>query len=129
MQTRPTWVIEEAVRGMLPRNRLGTVMLRKLKVYAGPSTRTCRRSRQAEVSVRREQSNLDYGGVMADVTYYAGTGRRKTAIAQVRLMPGTGDVTVNGKPMAEYFPGGVLQSRVICPAQGGRRRGRSTTWW
>jgi large subunit ribosomal protein L13 len=36
MATRPTWVVEEAVRGMLPRNRLGTVMLRKLKVYAGP---------------------------------------------------------------------------------------------
>ena len=36
MQIRPTWVVEEAVRGMLPRNRLGTAMLRKLKVYAGP---------------------------------------------------------------------------------------------
>ena len=36
MRVRPTWVLEEAVRGMLPRNRLGTAMLRKLKVYAGP---------------------------------------------------------------------------------------------
>jgi large subunit ribosomal protein L13 len=36
MSVRPTWVLEEAVRGMLPRNRLGTAMLRKLKVYAGP---------------------------------------------------------------------------------------------
>ncbi len=36
MVTRPTWVVEEAVRGMLPRNRLGAVMLKKLKVYAGP---------------------------------------------------------------------------------------------
>ena len=35
MQVRPTWVVEEAVRGMLPRNRLGAVMLRKLKVYTG----------------------------------------------------------------------------------------------
>lgn len=34
---RPAWVVEEAVRGMLPRNRLGAVMVRKLKVYAGPS--------------------------------------------------------------------------------------------
>jgi large subunit ribosomal protein L13 len=33
---RPAWVIEEAIRGMLPRNRLGAVMARKLKVYAGP---------------------------------------------------------------------------------------------
>ena len=36
MEKRPTWVVEEAVRGMLPRNRLGNAMLRKLKVYAGP---------------------------------------------------------------------------------------------
>lgn len=36
MEKQPTWVVEEAVRGMLPRNRLGVAMLRKLKVYAGP---------------------------------------------------------------------------------------------
>lgn len=35
MQTKPTWVIEHAVKGMLPRNRLGAVMLKKLKVYVG----------------------------------------------------------------------------------------------
>lgn len=32
----PTWVIEHAVRGMLPRNRLSRKMVKKLKVYAGP---------------------------------------------------------------------------------------------
>ena len=35
MQTNPTRVIEYAVKGMLPRNRLGASMRRKLKVYAG----------------------------------------------------------------------------------------------
>ena len=35
LQTKPTWVIEHAVRGMLPRNRLGKVMIKKLKVYVG----------------------------------------------------------------------------------------------
>ena len=33
------------------------------------------------------------------------TGRRKTSIAQVRLLPGAGEVTVNGKTAAEYFQG------------------------
>jgi large subunit ribosomal protein L13 len=33
---RPEEVIRRAVKGMLPRNRLGAQMLRKLKVYAGP---------------------------------------------------------------------------------------------
>jgi len=35
MQTHPTRVIEYAVKGMLPHNRLGAKMLKKLKVYAG----------------------------------------------------------------------------------------------
>lgn len=35
MQTKPTRVIEHAVRGMLPHNRLGAKMMKKLKVYAG----------------------------------------------------------------------------------------------
>lgn len=35
---------------------------------------------------------------------YAATGRRKTAIAQVRMTLGTGAVTVNGVPMEMYFP-------------------------
>jgi large subunit ribosomal protein L13 len=35
MATHPTRVIEHAVKGMLPHNRLGAQMLKKLKVYAG----------------------------------------------------------------------------------------------
>lgn len=36
LQQHPERVIEHAVRGMLPKNRLGRQMLKKLKVYAGP---------------------------------------------------------------------------------------------
>jgi len=32
------------------------------------------------------------------------TGRRKEAVARVRLVPGDGDFTVNGRPIDEYFP-------------------------
>ncbi|MCY3558338.1 MAG: 30S ribosomal protein S9 [Chloroflexi bacterium] len=35
--------------------------------------------------------------------YYYGLGRRKTAIARVRLYPGNGQITVNGKPAEELF--------------------------
>ena len=34
---------------------------------------------------------------------FYGTGRRKKAIARVRLTDGTGNITVNGKPLDEYF--------------------------
>lgn len=36
MQDKPELVVEKAVRGMLPKNRLGRSMLKKLHVYAGP---------------------------------------------------------------------------------------------
>ena len=36
--------------------------------------------------------------------YYYGTGRRKEAVAKVRLLPGTGKYEINGKELKEYFP-------------------------
>jgi large subunit ribosomal protein L13 len=36
LERRPTEVIRKAVKGMLPRNRLGRAQIRKLKIYAGP---------------------------------------------------------------------------------------------
>jgi len=40
---------------------------------------------------------------MADEALYIGTGRRKNAIVRVRLVPGTGKITVNGRDALEYF--------------------------
>jgi small subunit ribosomal protein S9 len=39
---------------------------------------------------------------MAKVQYY-GTGRRKSSVARVRLVPGEGNITVNGRSLDEYF--------------------------
>ena len=36
LEKKPTEVVEKAVKGMLPKNKLGRAMSRKLKVYAGP---------------------------------------------------------------------------------------------
>ena len=40
---------------------------------------------------------------MADKIYFCGTGRRKNSIARVRLVEGTGKITINGKDIEEYF--------------------------
>ncbi len=40
---------------------------------------------------------------MTEKRYYQGTGRRKTAVARVRLFPGSGEFVVNGKNITEYF--------------------------
>jgi small subunit ribosomal protein S9 len=45
--------------------------------------------------------------------YYYGVGRRKSAVARVRLYPGEGNVTVNGKPAREYFGGRELHYLVM----------------
>ena len=39
------------------------------------------------------------------VNYLYGTGRRKTSVARVRLLPGDGSITINGKPADIYFGG------------------------
>ena len=44
-----------------------------------------------------------------------GTGRRKEAVARVRLIPGTGKWTVNGKALENYFPNKVHQQLVSEP--------------
>ena len=40
---------------------------------------------------------------MSDKIYYYGTGRRKNAIARVRLTEGSGKITINGKDIDEFF--------------------------
>ncbi len=51
---------------------------------------------------------------MAQVQYY-GTGRRKNAVARVRVVPGEGQVVINGRPMAEYFGKKTLEMIVNQP--------------
>jgi large subunit ribosomal protein L13 len=53
LERRPEEVIRRAVRGMLPRNRLGRAQLRKLKVYAGPEhPHAAQQPRELEVETR-----------------------------------------------------------------------------
>ena len=58
---------------------------------------------QAELSIREGEQ------------YYYGTGRRKTAIARVRLYPGSGTIIVNGKPFLEMFSRALHQNKVRKP--------------
>ena len=51
---------------------------------------------------------------MAQVQYY-GTGRRKSSVARVRLVPGNGNVTINGREMAAYLGKKTLEMIVFPP--------------
>ena len=46
---------------------------------------------------------------------YYGTGRRKNAVARVRLVPGTGKVTVNGREALNYFGRQALVDAALAP--------------
>ncbi len=52
---------------------------------------------------------------MAGEAVYIGTGRRKNAVARVRLVPGTGKVTVNGKEALAYFGRQALVDFALMP--------------
>ncbi|MFM7216095.1 MAG: 30S ribosomal protein S9 [Verrucomicrobiota bacterium] len=48
-------------------------------------------------------------------TQFLGTGRRKTAVARVRIAPGSGTITVNGRSFEVYFPVESLRLQVTQP--------------
>ncbi len=52
---------------------------------------------------------------MNQATFHEGTGRRKTAIARVRLLTGEGEVVVNGRSLEEHFGNAVDLSDILMP--------------
>lgn len=48
---------------------------------------------------------------MANAAKYYGTGRRKSSIARVYLVPGNGNVTINKRSIDEYFGGNSESNR------------------
>jgi small subunit ribosomal protein S9 len=47
---------------------------------------------------------------MAVQHYFAGVGRRKTSVARARIVPGTGQIIVNGRAIDDYFGGPIWTS-------------------
>ena len=72
--------------------------------------------------------------------YFYGTGRRKKSVARVRIYPGSGEITINGRSIDEYFgletlklivnqPFGVTNSigkfDIVCTVRGGGISGQA----
>lgn len=60
---------------------------------------------------------------MTEQHYYYGTGRRKTAVARVRVYPGQGGITINGKPEEEILTTPQLRYVVESPLRIARANG------
>src|SRR5262245_41588644 len=52
---------------------------------------------------------------MATTTFNSGTGRRKTAVARVRLTAGEGEIVVNGRSLAEHFGNAIDETELRMP--------------
>jgi small subunit ribosomal protein S9 len=50
---------------------------------------------------------------MAEASYIWSVGRRKAAVARVRLYPGSGKLTVNGRPATDYFGGRTIHQATL----------------
>jgi len=72
-----------------------------------PESYTTETPAVAEVKAARSRGPLTVPG--------AGLGRRKEAVARVRIKPGTGVIKVNGRELAEYFPNKLHQQLVTDP--------------
>src|SRR5207302_7683685 len=75
-----------------------------LSTSTRPSSRSRSSSTREETSILAEQDSAGYG-----------TGRRKTAVARVRLLPGDGKVTINEKPALQYLGRRTLEMVVMEP--------------
>lgn len=52
---------------------------------------------------------------MTEQAFFYAVGRRKTAIARVRLIPGNGTITINEKPYEKYFPNLEERNTILVP--------------
>ncbi|MEX0702164.1 MAG: 30S ribosomal protein S9 [Planctomycetales bacterium] len=57
-----------------------------------------------------------------------GTGRRKTAVARVRLRPGSGETDINGKPLEDYFRIERDRLMIEAPLKAAGRLGKVDLW-
>ena len=54
---------------------------------------------------------------MPDAQELIATGRRKTSVARIRMIPGSGKIDINGRSFEDYFPTAPLQNIVLQPLQ------------
>jgi small subunit ribosomal protein S9 len=61
-------------------------------------------------------------------TYVWGVGRRKTAVARVRIAPGTGKIEINGRTLNEYFSGERDRKAIFGPLEVTNTGGKMDIW-
>lgn len=60
---------------------------------------------------------------MAEIKEYLGVGRRKRAVASIRLRPGKGEININGRSFDRYFPQDEQRDSILAPLEKLDRQG------
>src|SRR5260370_22522964 len=64
-----------------------------------------------------KRSKSENPNSMAQTEEFVATGRRKTSVARIRMMRGSGKIDINGRSFEDYFPTAPLQNVVLQPLQ------------
>jgi small subunit ribosomal protein S9 len=64
---------------------------------------------------------------MTNETYYSATGRRKSAVARIRMYPGDGTITINDRPMEDVFASPAHRKLVLMPFEATETAGKFRT--
>ena len=100
---KPDDAIRHTVKGMLPKGPLGRQMLDQAEGVRRPRPPARGAVARAARPVRGPRPLIPGGTDAMATPLTQTTGRRKEAIARARLRPGTGVITVNGRPFETYF--------------------------
>ena len=73
-------------------------------------------SKKSKIAIKPVKTSPVKKGTLAmPKEFFSAVGRRKTAVARVRLWSGKQELTVNGKPVSEYFKGATFKKIYLSP--------------
>ena len=73
-------------------------------------------TKKSKVAVKPVKTTPVKKGVLVmPKEYFAAVGRRKTAVARVRIWPGKQELIINGKPLSVYFKGDTIKKMIHSP--------------
>ncbi len=73
-------------------------------------------TKKSKVAIKPVKTTPVKKGLLAmPKDYFSAVGRRKTAIARVRIWPGKQELTINGKPLSTYFKGETIKKMIHSP--------------
>lgn len=95
---------------MIDADKISTTGIKAQDNAETPVASESAKSPKSSVSSETAEKPQSSAPKKSTVQYYAAVGRRKEAVARVKLEKGKGEITINGKPIETYFHGEIAKS-------------------